>query len=52
MARITNSPNETLQFDLERRKSFAFRLVLLTEDEQALANDMIVEWTEHIKENY
>ena len=34
MARITNSPNETLQFDLERRKSFAFRLVLLTEDEQ------------------
>ena len=36
MARLTNTPQQQLQFDLERRKSYSFRCVLLNADRSPL----------------
>ena len=36
MARLTNTPQQQLQFDLERRKSYSFRCVLLNTDRSPL----------------
>ncbi len=36
MARMTNTPRQSLEFDLERRKSYAFRCTLLTPEGGAI----------------